>query len=167
LGAIWIFLSSNKLGSTNDFMMEIPKAGFLSPDFELDTLDGEKIKLSDLRGKPIIINFWASWCQPCRTEMPAIQKALLMHAQDDLVILAVNLTNQDDEIKVRNFISELQLTFTVLMDRNGDTGNLYRVSALPTTFFVRPDGVIEEVVIGGPMAEALLLTRIQKLLASR
>ena len=83
------------------------------------------------------------------------------------MILAVNMTNQDNETQVRAFVQELNLSFPVLLDQASIAGSLYQVSALPTTYFVRSDGIINEVVIGGPMSEALLLTRIENLLNQR
>lgn len=99
--------------------------------------------------------------------MPAIQRAYEKHAEDGLVILAVNMTNQDRVDEVRAFVDDLNLTFTILLDEAGEAGADYRISALPTTFFIDTEGVISEVVIGGPMAEALLLTRIENLLKTR
>ena len=167
IGAMWILITKDNSNSTGETSMAFPKAGFLSPDFELETLDGQSIKLSQLRGSAIVVNFWASWCQPCRIEMPAIQKAVNAHKADGVIVLAVNMTNQDNVERVRDFIQELNLTFNILLDQKGEAGAAFHVTALPTTFFIRPDGIIEEVVIGGPMAEALLLTRIEKLLNPR
>jgi thiol-disulfide isomerase/thioredoxin len=75
LSAIWILVSAVEADPSTMTHTTIPKAGFLAPDFELESLAGDTVKLSDFQGKPVIINFWASWCQPCRIEMPAIQKA--------------------------------------------------------------------------------------------
>ena len=167
VAAGWIFITARNNDPDIILRNAFPKEGFLAPDFELQTLEGQQIRLSQLRGNPIIVNFWASWCQPCRIEMPAIQKAMDAHNDDGLIILAVNMTNQDDINQVRDFIQELDLQFNVLLDPKGEAGSAFRIAALPTTFFIRPDGIIEEVVIGGPMAEALLLSRVENLLDSR
>ena len=167
LGGVWILFSAGYQNNLLSIENPLPQKGFLAPDFELVSLDGQQIKLTQFRGTPVIINFWASWCQPCRIEMPAIQNALKTYADQQIMILAVNMTNQDNETQVRAFVQELNLSFPVLLDQASIAGSLYQVSALPTTYFVRSDGIINEVVIGGPMSEALLLTRIENLLNQR
>jgi peroxiredoxin len=163
-GILWIGVSINPAGQGLDKSLSVPRQGFSAPDFQLETLDGDSIALSNLKGQAVIVNFWASWCQPCRLEMPAIQKAYSAFHAKGLEVLAVNATNQDDLKQAEAFVDEFNLTFPILIDKNGEVGKLYQVSAFPTTIFIQPDGIIHEVIIGGPMAEALLLTRIEKLL---
>jgi len=167
LGAVWILLNVETSDPVTAHNPAFPKAGFTTPDFELDNLDGQAIKLSELRGASVIVNFWATWCQPCRIEMPAIQKARNSYQNNELIILAVNMTDQDNLDQVHEFVNRYNLTFDILLDENGEAASAYRVSALPSTFFIRADGTIDEVVIGGPMSEALLLSRIEKLMDSR
>ena len=100
---------------------------------------------------------WAS------TEMPAIERAHQQYLIDDVIVLGINATNQDNLPQATAFVDSLSLTFPILLDQQGDVMALYRVTALPTTFFIDTDGVIQEVVIGGPMAEALLTSRMQNL----
>jgi len=164
LGLGWIGISAGLPGGTDTPGIPAPKAGFLAPDFTLTTLEGEQVTLSDLRGQAVIVNIWASWCQPCRAEMPALQTVYDEYADQGLTLLAVNATSQDSVAAAAGFIDELGLDFPVLLDTDGEVGRLYQVSALPSTFFVLPDGTIQEVVIGGPMAEALLRTRVETLL---
>ena len=161
----WIWFSAAAPGETTAGMIPAPAEGFLAPDFTLDTLIGESTTLSDLRGQVVLLNFWASWCPPCRGEMPAMQRVYDDYAARGLVILAVNATNQDSVEAARQFIEENNLTFPVLLDKNGDVNVQYQVRSLPTSFFIGADGIIHEVVIGGPMSEALLRTRIDNLLA--
>ena len=163
LAAIWIAWSTTLAGGTTEGIIPAPMEGFLAPDFELTSLDGERLKLSELRGKAVLVNFWASWCPPCRSEMPAMQQIYTDFSPDDLVILAVNSTHQDRLADVENFVSERNLTFPILLDQDGQVSASYQVRSLPTSFFVDPDGIIREVVIGGPMAEALLRTRVESL----
>lgn len=164
LGLGWIGISASLPGGTETPGIPAPKAGFLAPDFTLNTLEGETVTLSALRGQAVIVNIWASWCLPCRAEMPALQTVYDEYADQGLALLAVNATSQDSVAAAAGFIAELGLDFPVLLDPDGEVGHLYQVSALPSTFFVYPDGTIAEVVIGGPMAEALLRTRVERLL---
>lgn len=165
LGAFWIWLSSAPIGSTTQGDIPAPQKGFLAPDFELETLDHQVYKLSDLRGKPVLINFWASWCPPCRTEMPAIQNTYDQYRDQGFEVLAVNSTHQDNLGDAITFAQTRRLTFPILLDRDGSVGNLYEIRSLPTSFFIDQNGIIQDVVIGGPMAEALLKIRAEQLFA--
>jgi peroxiredoxin len=164
-GMIWIGISAALPGGTENPGIPAPQTGFLAPEFTLTTLEGETISLAELRGKAVLVNIWASWCIPCRSEMPTMQAVYEDYASRGFTILAVNATNQDSRREAADFVREYELTFPILLDLDGTVGQLYQVSALPSSFFIRPDGTIQEVVIGGPMAEALLRTRIEKLLA--
>jgi peroxiredoxin len=164
LSAVWISLSVVPSGGTTSGSIPAPQEGFLAPDFELSNLDGETVLLSDLRGKAILLNFWATWCPPCRSEMPAMQQVYMDYEPEKFVILAVNNLRQDRKENVEAFIFEENLTFPVLLDNFGSVSTRYQVKSMPTTFFIDPEGIIREVVIGGPMSEALLRTRVENLL---
>jgi len=166
LGAAWIWLSAATPGSTTAGEIPAPQEGFLAPDFTLQTLGGEEITLSELRGTPLLINLWASWCGPCRAEMPAMQRIYEKYAvtESSFTILAVNATNQDNPNSAATFVAEHGLTFPILMDIDGSVSASYQLRSLPTSFFVNRQGIIEEIVIGGPMSEALLQTRVENLL---
>lgn len=122
--------------------------GEVAPDFELETLDGDVIKLSELKGEKVILNFWASWCPPCREEMPEMQEFYDNHS-DDINIIAVNYNEKDE--KVIEFLDEFGYTFPSPLDRDGTTGNEYGVLTLPTTYFIGTDGLIQEPRHVGPM----------------
>lgn len=127
-----------------------------APDFTLNTLDGEAVTLSELRGRPVFINFWATWCGPCRIEMPAIERAYQEHAGEGLTVLAVNLTDVDDVASVSTFVDELNLTFPILLDVDGYvSGELYRVPGLPMSVFITPDGITERIQIGPMTGEQI------------
>lgn len=141
-----------------------PREGFLAPDFTLDNLQGEKVTLSDLRGKIVVINLWATWCPPCRAEMPALENAYEQYKDSGLVVLGLNVTNQDSESEVPRFVEEFGLTFPILLDRDGSVSALYELRGLPTTFFVNRAGIIRTVVVGGPMSETFFRSKIEALL---
>ena len=164
LGGIWIAVSRVPASATTSGAIPSPREGFAAPDFTLDTLDGQSVTLSDLRGKAVVINLWAAWCPPCRAEMPALQAAYEMDRDRGLEILAVDMTYQDREQDVLRFVQDFGLTFTVALDRDGTVARQYLLRALPSTFFVGPDGVIRKVVIGGPMSEATIRSTVREML---
>lgn len=120
--------------------------GDIAPDFSLKTLNGEEVKLSDYRGKRVMINFWASWCGPCRAEMPDIQR---FHETKDIVILAVNLTSSENSrTNVTNFVKEYEMTFPILMDETEFVAGLYAIKPIPTTYLINSDGTIHNKAFG-------------------
>jgi peroxiredoxin len=162
LGLIWIFWS--RTDSTDQEFTSAAQKGFLAPDFEAVTLSGETIRLSALRGQPVILSLWASWCPPCREEMPALQQIYTDFSDQGLVVLGINMTAQDSRDAAGNFVNEFGFSFPIPLDSNGDISRLYRVQALPTTYFIDSDGVIRDVIIGGPVAEAVLRSQAVNLL---
>lgn len=115
-----------------------------APDFLLSTLDGQQVSLSEFRGRPVLINYWATYCAPCRAEMPLLQRMADQHPK--LVVLLVD--ERDNTPAARSFITELRIRSVVLLDTNGKAGDLYRITGLPTTIFVRDDRTIEGRYIG-------------------
>ncbi len=122
-----------------------PAVGRMAPDFRLPTLDGGSFQLSDQRGKPVVLNFWATWCGPCRNELPAIQKAA-EHLSDQVVFAAVD--QGEEAATVQSYVDEMGLTFTIPMDDGGEVGYVYNVKGLPTTFFIDRNGVIQSLWMG-------------------
>ena len=141
-----------------------PRQGFSAPEFSLEALDGSVVTLSELRGQPVVVNLWASWCLPCQKEMPAFERAYEDYKDTGLLILGVNLTAQDSEATARAFVAEHGLTFPILLDRDGKAARAYQVMGLPSTYFVDRDGIIQSVVVGGPLSEASIRSRIEDLL---
>ena len=164
LGLAWIFVSADRTGTSTAGLIPAPQQGFLAPDFELKTTTGETVRLSDLRGQAVLVNLWATWCPPCRAEMPAIEKIYNEYKDDGLIVLAVNMTYQDTFSNIAPFVDEYGLTFPILLDETGSVGSAYQLRSLPSSFFINREGIINEVVIGGPMAEALLRTRVEEIL---
>jgi len=141
-----------------------PRAGFAAPDFTLETLDGSELTLSDLRGHPVLLNLWASWCLPCRVEMPAIERVYQRHRDAGLVVVGLNVTSQDSEAAARAFAEEFGLTFPIALDRDGAASARYELMGLPSTYFIDRAGIIRAVIIGGPMSEAVMLSHVEDLL---
>lgn len=141
----------------------VPHKGFIAPDFVLNDLSGEIYQLSNLQGNIIIINVWASWCKPCQYEMPAMQEIYEKYKDNEIILLAVNNTNQDNVSDVLEFVRENDLTFPILLDVEGFVSNKYQVQALPSTFFIDKTGRISEIIIGGPMSKTLIESKIKEL----
>jgi len=117
----------------------------LAPDFTLQSLSGKEVKLSDFKGHVVLLNFWATWCAPCRLEMPAIQ-ARFDQLSPDLAVLAVN--NNETKQVVSEYVQELGLTFDPLLDPGAKIQGLYQIIGYPSTFFINPEGQIQEIHIG-------------------
>ena len=164
LGFAWMYISADRSGASTAGEIPAPQQGFLGPDFELKTPTGETVRLIDLRGQAVLVNLWATWCPPCRAEMTSIEKMYQEYKDRKFVVLAVNMTYQDDSLAILPFVNEQKLTFPILLDETGEVANAYQIRSLPSSYFIRPDGIIHEVVIGGPMSEALLRTRIEDIL---
>jgi len=129
-----------------------PAIGSPAPDFELINLAGDRIRLSGLRGTVVLINFWATWCGPCRLEMPAIQERYQRY-RPELAVLAVDFDEPADE--VQKFVDELGLTFEVLLDPGAKVQDLYRVRGYPTTYLVDAEGIVQVYHIGLMTGEQL------------
>jgi peroxiredoxin len=162
LGGAWTWMGRVTSEADNALNTAAPRPGFAAPDFALPSLEGTSLSLADLQGKGIVLNFWATWCLPCRVEMPALEQTWLDWQDRDLVVVAVNL--QENPGRVADYVRDLGLTFPVLLDGDGSVFQRYQVQLYPTTFFVGPDGVIRDVVFGGPMAESLIASKAAELL---
>jgi len=165
LGVLWTLLSRvPAAATTGGAPPPSPRQGFSAPDFTLDLLGGEQVTLTNLRGKVVMVNLWASWCPPCRAEMPAIESVYRAYKERGLEVLAVNTTYQDSEADAAAFVQQHSLTFPVPLDRTGGVSARYQLRGLPSTYFVDRQGVIRAVVIGGPMTEATIQSKVEELL---
>lgn len=124
-----------------------PQVGNPAPDFSLPGLDGQTVKLSDFKGTPVWINFWASWCPPCRAELPDVQAAYDQRKPQGLVLLAISIS--EDAPTVKQFAELNKMTSTVLLDTDETVASRYRINGIPTHIFVDKDGIIRDLVVGG------------------
>jgi len=133
------------MGEKGTRLGEGSEIGQPAPNFLLKDLAGKKVKLSDYRGKIVFLNFWATWCPPCRAEMPSIQT--LFKQQKKLKILAVSL-DQGATAAVKSFVVENHYTFTVLHDLDGKVASRYHIMGIPTTFILNKRGIIVDKMVG-------------------
>lgn len=136
-----------------EFMIGI-NVGDQAPDFALETLTGESVKLSDYRGKRVMLNFWATWCPPCRAEMPDMEE---FYQDKDVVVLAVNLTDTETSVEnVQNFKEEYELTFPIVMDDDLEVAELYAIAPIPTSYMIDSNGIISNKVLGAMNYELMI-----------
>src|SRR5580765_5430674 len=139
----------------------VPKVGMQAEDFQLADLYGKTQSLSQYRGKIVLVNFWATWCKPCTTEMPAMQTIYDKLRDKGFVVLAVN--ELEDDAKVREHIKQYGHTFPVLMDHDNKVANQFGVFGLPVSVFIDEKGVIQEYIKGGLLTEQKIQEFVDRL----
>ena len=168
LGVLWTFISRvPETSSVQAGPPPSPKEGFVAPNFTLDLLDDGQLTLSELQGHPVVLNLWASWCLPCRSEMPSIEKAYQHYKDTGLIVVGLNMTSQDSESDARAFVQELGLTFPIVLDRDGSVQTRYQLLGLPSTYFIDQKGIIRSIVVGGPMIETVIQSNVEDLLQEK
>lgn len=138
-----------------------PRENHPAPDFTLLDLAGAPVRLSDLRGQVVLINVWATWCPPCRAEMPMIQAAYTQYHEEGFTVLAVN--QREEPRTVAAYMTQSELTFPALLDRDGTVISAYQASVLPSSFFIDKAGVVRA-VYRGPMSRSVIAGTVEQLL---
>lgn len=152
------------------------EVGSLAPDFLLGGMkEGEEVRLSDYRGRPVVLNFWATWCAPCRKEIPNLVAAYDQYADEGLVVIGLN--HEEGSSIVKPYVDKFGMDFPIAIDLDGEMWDRYRLLGLPTTFFIDRDGVIRSIYMGpfveesdgasvqGAIEETELEKRIAEILA--
>jgi peroxiredoxin len=137
-----------------------PLVGSPAPEIVLKDLQGRDVKLSDLRGKVVLVNFWATWCKPCKEEMPAMQASYDKLRDKGFVVLAVN--ELEDTARVAEHIRTHGHTFEVVMDHNNEVANMYGVVGLPASFLIDPQGIVRERISGSLLTESRIEEMVQR-----
>lgn len=166
VAAIWVIggsefgLGGDQLASGGaDLQSAKPEIGHPAPDFALKDLEGNTVGLSSLKGKTVVINFWASWCPPCRAEAPDLEALHQENRERGVVVLAVNV--REDEEAARRFASSVGLTMPILLDSDSVATNLYETTYLPSTFFIDHQGIIREMHLGA-MSRSTMDWKLEK-----
>ncbi len=141
-----------------------PRVGFRAPDFSLQTLEGQPFQMTNLLGKVVLINYWATWCIPCKQEIPILEKLSQEYQQKGVVFISVNAIDQDDLNNVQTIVSDYRMTIPVLLDQGRQFADKYQALFFPTTYLVDATGVIREISLGDN-TEAELRFSLEKVLS--
>jgi peroxiredoxin len=141
-----------------------PKIGLRAPDFSLQSLDGSTVALSDLIGQPLVINYWATWCVPCKKELPILEKLFQEYRSRGLLIVSVDAIEQDTADKLQSVIAESGITYPTLLDEGNQFSDAYQAIFFPTSFFIDASGVIRDVTLGDS-SEEIFRQKIEALLS--
>lgn len=154
LGLAWTFVSADRTGISTAGQVPAPQQGFLAPDFELKTTEGETIKLSDLRGQAVLVNLWATWCPPCKAEMPTLQAFHDKYADSGFTVIAIN--DGDPAADVVQFAKDYQLSFPVWLDPTYiATEEAFKTMNLPSSFVIDRSGTVRLYWVGEIKTSAL------------
>ncbi len=166
VGLVWFFdnpgaATSQSITLTAAATGPAPRVDNPAPDFRVTTLDGQILQLSDFRGRPVWITFWATWCPPCRAENPDIQAVYEANRDQGLVIIALSIGEDADT--VRSYVARTGLTYTIGLDQGTDIAAQYRIVGIPTHFFVDRDGIIRDWRIGS-MSESTMRKKVDQIM---
>ncbi|MFY9269372.1 MAG: redoxin domain-containing protein [Candidatus Manganitrophaceae bacterium] len=138
-----------------------PQIGGPAPDFVLSDLDGKAVRLSDHRGKVVLLDFWATWCEPCKKALPEIQGIYEKYQENGFVVLGVNFGEKQKDAE--RMARQMGLTFPILTDQKVEVAERYGVTNLPVTFFIDPDGIIRERVFGGTLTAEKIVETLKRM----
>lgn len=139
------------------------EVGFIAPDFSLQTLDGQTVRLADLRGRAVMISYWATWCNPCKAELPILQKLQAEFASQGLVVLTINAIEQDNLGEVQALAGQMGLSLPVLLDAQNYFQSTYKQMFFPTSYYIDANGVIRYIKLGDA-PEAEMRTKLELLI---
>jgi len=159
-GPLWLWTSRLPVVANPGDLTPEPAIGRIAPDFTLKTPNGDTVRLATLRGKPVVVNFWATWCGPCQREMPALQSASQHYAGQ---VTFVGVDQGETPKEVTDYLQPLGVNFTISLDSDTKVGDRYQIQGMPTTFFIDANGVIREMWIG-EMNAVVLAEGIRKIL---
>lgn len=132
--------------------------GDLAPEFELNTLNGKQMKLSSLKGKTVIVNFWTSWCTYCQSEVSELNSFYESANHEEIEVLGVNITSSENSIQqVNQFVKQYKMNFPILLDKQGEVVKAYQIIGIPTTFVIDENGRIKRKLVG-PITKEMLQT---------
>lgn len=140
--------------------VKLLKEGAQAPDFELVDLNGNTHRLSDYKGQGVLLNFWGTWCEPCKREMPAMERQYTAYKNQGIQVIAVNIAQSDFE--VRKYVKNLGVTFPVAIDKTKSVMTAYNVKPLPTTVFINPEGKVQKIIFG-EMEETKIATLMESI----
>lgn len=161
IGVVWAVTA----GTAEPELPGVGETNRPAPDIAMPTLDGGTVRLSDYRGRVVLVNFWGTWCEPCKEETPALQAAHQQFKDQGLVILGVNLRMQEpDEQAIRAFLDQYGVTYTTALDIEGEAARLFQISPIPTSYFIDPAGNIRYIRVGTLTQEevAVLFGRLRQ-----
>ena len=133
-----------------------------APDFQFQNPEGQPVSLSDLQGKPVLINFWATWCSPCIYEMPYLQQVYEEWSDKGLMVLAINIGESSAQVEA--FMQSHDLSLPVLLDTNQDTAQGYNIQYIPSSFFIDKDGIIQEKIVGAFTSKIAIEEKLSKII---
>jgi len=160
--ALGLIIAGGSTGCSPEGPAPGPQVGKPAPNFQLPNLGGQSVSLSDFQGKPVLINFWASWCRPCVYEMPYIQEVFEEWSGQGLVVLAINIGESLSQVK--EFMESHDLSFPVLLDMEGKVAEQYNIGGIPTTFSVDKDGIIQAMRVGAFPNKAAIEKSLNKII---
>ncbi|XID94225.1 redoxin domain-containing protein [Paenibacillaceae bacterium WGS1546] len=161
--AFVLIVGGYAVGSSFSSKSVVLAKGDAPPDFRLADLSNRVHEMKDYEGKPLIINFWGTFCPPCRDEMPALQAQYEKWKDRGLELIGINLS--EGKLTVESFVRQVGVDFPILLDIDKQTERKYGLKQYPTTFFISPSGKIDEVVVGSVLTEEEIEKRIERLMS--